>query len=82
MQEGKADKERYAQDKPKNCAYCYFWSVGKKACTKKAAIICSRSRKQRKRRGTAKAARMESIPRGIGYCLAKILWEMKESHGK
>lgn len=36
MQEGKADKERYAQDKPKNCAYCYFWSVGKKACTKKS----------------------------------------------
>ncbi len=39
---------------------------GRKPARKKAAIICSRSRRQRKRRGTAEVARMESIPRASG----------------
>ena len=34
---------------------------GRKPARKKAAIICSRSRKQKGRRGTAEAARMENI---------------------
>lgn len=44
---------------------------GRKPARKKAAIICSRSRRQKKRRGTAKAAHMESIPHALGTVLRK-----------
>ncbi len=82
MQEGKAAKERFAQDKPKDCACCYFWSAGKKACTKKSCYYLLPEQKAEEKKGDC-----ESCPYGkhspcIGYCLAKILWEMKESHGK
>ena len=26
---------RYAKDKPSDCAYCYFFSAGRKKCTRK-----------------------------------------------
>lgn len=35
MQAGNTDTQKYAKDKPSNCAYCYFWIANKKCCGQK-----------------------------------------------
>ena len=30
----KADNQKYAEDKPKDCSYCYFWNSRKNGCSK------------------------------------------------
>lgn len=30
---GEVKGAKYAEDKPKDCAYCYFWSGKRKGCT-------------------------------------------------
>lgn len=77
MQEGKAVKERYAQDKPKDCACCYFWSAGKKACTKKNCYYLLPEQETEGKEGDCRNCPYGKYSPCIGYCLLKILREMR-----
>ena len=37
---------RYAKDKPSDCAYCYFFSAGRKKCTRKECFYLLSSRRR------------------------------------
>lgn len=77
MQEGKAVKERYAQDKPKDCACCYFWSAGKKACTKKSCYYLLPEQETEGKEGDCRNCPYGKYSPCIGYCLLGILREMR-----
>lgn len=77
MQAGKADNQKFAEDKPDNCSYCYFWDNRKKACTQER---CYYLLPEKETAGTARGCC--GCPYGrhspcIGYCLLKIIREMR-----
>lgn len=59
----KADKRKYAEDKPLVCENCYFWSRQKMAAPENSAIIFSQNsqRKIRKKQDNVWVALMENI---------------------
>ena len=59
----KADKRKYAEDKPLVCEDCYFWSRRKMAAPENSAIIFSQNsqRKIRKKQDNVWVALMENI---------------------
>lgn len=70
---------RYADDKPKDCAFCYFWQERKKSCELDKCFYILEEKKVPK----AIHGQCPGCPYGryypcIGYCTAKILQEMKE----
>ena len=77
----KADKQEYAEDKPKDCACCYFWNSRKKGCSKeKCYYLLPPENIQADKEDTTGC---EGCPYGryspcIGYCLQKILLEMRQ----
>lgn len=83
MQAGKTDRGNYAPDKPKDCAYCYFWHSRKRKCTKKRCYYLLPEERQdcggkeHGMRGDCKACPYGRHSPCIGYCLQKILMEMR-----
>lgn len=79
---------RYAPDKPGDCTYCYFWQKKKGCCERKECYYLMPLENEpepdleKERRGDCRLCPYGRHSPCIGYCLAKILWEMKESHGK
>lgn len=82
MQTGKADKRRYAWDKPSDCAYCYFWNK-LKGCKKKECYYLLPEKAPLSTGGAAQMPDCRGCPYGrstpcIGFCLQKIILEMKQ----
>ena len=74
----KADNQKYAEDKPKDCSYCYFWNSRKMDVPKKNAIIgfCRRNLLKRKRRlGAVRDALMEDILLASGTACRRFCWK-------
>lgn len=91
MQAGKADRGRYAADKPKECRLCYFWKGKRKGCSQKECYYLLPEESQKSGILMGKQPFQESSETGdcqrcpygrhspcIGYCLQKIMWEMRE----
>ena len=73
MQTAGVDKQRYTEDKPQDCNYCYFWNDKRNCCTK---TECYYLRSERE-------PDCNGCPYGkhspcIGYCLQKIMLYMKQ----
>ncbi|MCD8249308.1 MAG: hypothetical protein LUC60_05595 [Lachnospiraceae bacterium] len=71
-------KVKYAEDKPKDCTYCYFWLGGRKGCRIDTCFYLEESEED----GADPDESCEGCPYGrdapcIGYCLRKIMREMK-----
>lgn len=76
---------RYAADKPEECTYCYFWHERKGRCERETCYYLVEQEKEQE--PDAMHGDCRFCPYGrhspcIGYCLAKILLEMKVSYGK
>lgn len=81
MQIKKADNQKYAEDKPKDCSCCYFWNSRKNGCSKGECYYLLLSEEPFKEK--AEIFGCEGCSYGkyspcIGYCLQKILLEMKQ----
>ena len=73
MQAGTADRNQYAADKPKDCVYCYFWDETNDCCMEPECYYLI----------PEKESVCLGCPYGrhspcIGYCLQKIMLEMKQ----
>lgn len=90
MQAGTPDTQKYAKDKPSDCAYCYFWIENKKCCSQEecyyllyddASKVNSRTTdSQETNHFTEEVGNCETCVYGrsspcIGYCIKKILLE-------
>lgn len=77
----------YSADKPADCAYCYFWRGKKKGCELSSCYYLIQPVEQETApHEPGKIGDCKSCPYGrhspcIGFCMAKILQEMKEQHG-
>lgn len=87
------DSRNYAEDKPGDCKHCYFWKGKRKGCSQKecyyllpegktasANVLGNPLPQQFSKNGIGAC---ESCPYGrhspcIGYCIQKILQEMRE----
>ena len=90
MRTENTDTRRYARDKPSDCAYCYFWKANKKCCGQKECYYllddahpettAAQSTKDilSKKRGSCKNCVYGRQSPCIGYCIKKILQEMRE----
>jgi hypothetical protein len=73
----------YSEDKPKDCAYCYFWGGKKKGCTQEQCYYLFpemtplKPNKWWKPCGDCPYGKYEPC---IGYCTAKILKEFRDGH--
>lgn len=59
----KADKRKYAEDKPLVCEDCYFWSRRKNSCTRKQCyyLLPKQQEKDTKKQDNVWVALMENI---------------------
>ncbi|MFQ7869843.1 MAG: hypothetical protein ACLRHG_03770 [Coprococcus phoceensis] len=84
MQAGKTDRGKYASDKPQDCAYCYFWHSRKRKCTKKRCYyLLPEERQDSPGREKGMGGDCKVCPYGrhspcIGYCLQKILLDLRQ----
>lgn len=83
MQTGRADKKRYTEDKPKDCAYCYFWDENEDCCMEPECYYLLNKTGGGSERIPIRGANCRICPYGrhspcIGYCLQKILLEMEQ----
>lgn len=72
--DGRAD-QRFAGDKPKDCAWCYFWNHRKKACTQETCYYLLPEKESDG--GTCGGCPYGRHSPCIGYCLLKIIREMR-----
>lgn len=87
------DSRNYAEDKPGDCKHCYFWKGKRKGCSQKECyyLLPENSPTSAKAPGNPLSQEFgrngigdcESCPYGrhspcIGYCIQKILMEMRE----
>lgn len=78
MQTGKADNQRFSEDKPGNCAGCYFWNRKKKACTQEQCYYLLPEVTADKHTGDCGGCPYGRYSPCIGYCLLKILREIRQ----
>lgn len=91
MQTEKEDRGRYAADKPKECRHCYFWRGKRKGCSQKECYYLFPEESKGLRIEPGKLSLQQSSETGdcqccpygrhspcIGYCIQKIMWEMRE----
>lgn len=74
----KADNQKYAEDKPKDCSTVIFGIAGRMDVPKKNAIIgfCRRNLLKRKRRlGAVRDALMEDILLASGTACRRFCWK-------
>lgn len=77
MRERKADNQRFSQDKPGNCAGCYFWNKKEKACTEERCYYLLPEKRPDGESGNCGNCPYGRCSPCIGYCLLKILQEMR-----
>lgn len=83
------DKCRYAEDKPISCEYCYYWKGKGKGCERKTCYYILPEKAPPTVEELAKyyqRGNCDSCPYGraspcIGFCIEKILLELKAYHG-
>ena len=80
MNAEKADNQKYAEDKPADCTFCYFWNAKKKVCTQLECYYLIAKIPEKESEGQGYDCR--GCPYGrhspcIGFCLSKIIREMK-----
>lgn len=80
MQTGAGRQKRYAEDKPEDCAYCYFWKKSEKRCSLEQCYYQISSGTQAEKGRSGEMPDCAGCPydrhsRCIGYCLQKILQE-------
>ncbi len=71
---------RYSQDKPKSCEYCYFWGGKRRGCElSKCHYLLPEKTKESMvhTKGNCKGCAYGKHSPCIGYCLVKIMQEMK-----
>ena len=69
---------RYAGDKPADCAYCYFWDRKKTACKQaECYYLVKEGQPAGGRNGECRGCPYGRHSPCIGYCLRKIIQEMK-----
>lgn len=73
----------YMEDKPRDCAYCYWWKARKRECGRSSCYYLLPEREVNIQKEEAEIGDCRSCPYGkhspcIGFCLAKILWEMRK----
>ncbi len=87
MRTERADNQRYADAKPSECIYCYFWKEKRKSCGRSECYYLLSDEEMGSEEvlqpDSEEVWDCESCPYGrnfpcIGYCLRKILLEMKE----
>ncbi len=74
------DKPRYSQDKPKSCEFCYFWNGKRYGCELKSCYY--RLTDEPLKQQSIELVSCKNCPYGkhspcIGYCLVKIMQELK-----
>ena len=69
----KADKRKYAEDKPSMCKDCYFWNRRKNSCTRKQCyyLLPKQPEKDAKRNGQCADVRMENTLPALGIACKK-----------
>ncbi len=82
MQAGAANVQ-YAEDKPKNCDYCYFQKPKTKACGLGRCFYLLPESGLEPEKGMAGEAGCGDCPYGrirpcIGFCMEKLLAEMRQ----
>lgn len=90
MQQPKTtDNLKYARDKPSDCTYCYFWKANKKCCSQKECYYLLRDQitksgilQTARTPGPEETGNCKTCVYGrnspcIGYCIKKLLLEMK-----
>lgn len=82
MQERKADHQRFSQDKPGNCTGCYFWNRKTKACTEEQCYYLLPDKTLEGKNGDCGDCPYGRYSPCIGYCLLKILQEMRQERKK
>ena len=75
MQGGKGDRQRYTEDKP-NCNYCFFHKK-KGVCSLKECHYLLPDEPEKKEEETCGDCPYGKYSPCIGYCLLKVLREMK-----
>lgn len=76
MQSKQVANQRYAQDKPADCAHCYFWNNFKRVCTEeKCYYLLSEKEAERGSCGSCPYGKHSPC---IGYCLLKIMREIHQ----
>lgn len=77
----KADNQKYAEDKPKDCSYCYFWNSQKNGCSKEECyylLLPEESFEEKEETWGCEGCPYGRYSPCIGYCLQKILLEIKQ----
>lgn len=69
----------YAPDKPKDCRNCYFWNPRTDACVQET---CYYLLPEKGADGDCNGCPYGRYSPCIGYCLAKILWELRRKKGQ
>lgn len=91
MQEGKIVKRNYAADKPSECRYCYFWRGKRKGCGRTECFyLLSEGILEKENlpgrdvgqtigeNGSCQGCAYGKHAPCIGYCIKKLLLEMKQ----
>lgn len=73
----------YMADKPDNCKYCYFWLGKKRGCELDKCYYLIEEKKEDRLIKAEQDGNCRDCPYGkhtpcIGFCLVKILREIKE----
>lgn len=81
-QETEYDSRRYSQDRPKSCEFCFFWVGKKHGCELPQCYYLLPEEAKAQPADVHKEEGCRSCPYGrhspcIGYCLVKIMREMK-----
>lgn len=74
----KADNQKYAEDKPKDCSYCYFWNSRKNGCSKEECyyrLLPEEPLKRKRRLGAVRDALMEDILLASGTACRRFCWK-------
>ena len=77
----KADNQKYAEDKPKDCSYCYFWNSRKNGCSKEECyyrLLPEEPFEEKEETWCCEGCPYGRYSPCIGYCLQKILLEIKQ----
>ena len=74
------DRARYSEDKPKSCEYCYFWHGKQHGCELKDCYSLLPDEPEEPK--STDGMNCKGCPYGrhspcIGYCLVKIMRELK-----
>ena len=75
-------EQRYADDKPRDCRYCYFWNESSEVCERQTCYyLLPEEEKVTYTEGDCRGCPYGIASRCIGYCTAKIIKEFREGRG-